>query len=193
MVTRTWLVLWSAAIAGACALSEPAAPAEPDYGTITASIRGRPWVTEITTDSIVAWYNDQTGHFTVAGSHTDPHGSFTALSITHCGPLAPGHFQFAEVDNGPYGYAALALGAIASWTEPVHFASPQAAGPHQFRELASIGAPGDGLAVEYLDLDDMVIRGSFRFHAKSPLGYVQMVISGRFAGRLFPSFSNCSI
>lgn len=178
----------------ACGLSEPSAPPDPDYGTISAQVRGQPWVSTITTDSIVAWYNEATGHFTITGSRTDATGDATRLSITRCGPLALGRFAFAKVDNGPYGYAALALGAIATWSEPMRFASPQAdAPPHIFRELSSTGTAGDGVELEYLDLDDMVIRGRFRFHAVSPMGYVQLVITGRFSGRIFPSFSECAI
>lgn len=193
MSKHSILGLLLVATLGACGLSEPSAPPDPDYGTITAQVRGEPWVSVITTDSIVAWYNEESGHFTIAGSRTEATGDATSLAITRCGPLTLGRFEFAPVDNGPYGYAALALGAIATWSEPMRYASPQVEGPHLFRQLSSTGSPGDGVDIEYLDLDDMVIRGSFRFHAVSPMGYVQLVISGRFSGRIFPSFSGCEI
>lgn len=194
MVKRPCLGLLLAAALGACGLSEPSPPPDPDYGTITAQVRGAPWVSVITTDSIVAWYNEATGHFTITGSRTERSGDVTSLAIVHCGPLTLGRFAFAKVDNGPFGYAALALGAIATWSEPMRFAAPQADDPpHIFRELSSIGAAGDGVDIEYLDLEDMVIGGRFRFHAVSPMGYVQLVITGRFSGRMFPSFSECAL
>lgn len=187
------LALLLASALSACGLSEPSTPPDPEYGTITAQVRGEPWTSVITTDSIVAWYNVETGHFTVTGSRVEPNGDATRLRITHCEPLALGRYEFTRVDNGPYGYAALALGAIASWSEPMRLASPQAAGASGFRELASTGAVGDALVIEYLDLEEMVVRGSFRFHALSPMGYVQLVITGRFYGRIFPSFQECEI
>jgi hypothetical protein len=187
------LGLLVASVVSACGVSDPSAPSDPDYGTISALIRGEPWVSVITTDSIVAWYNKDTGHFSIIGSRTEASGDATTLSITRCAPLTTGPFDFARVDNGPYGYAALARGAIATWSEPMRFASPQVEGPYVFRHLSSTGTPGDGVDIEYLDLDDMVIRGSFRFHAVSPLGYVQLLITGRFFGRIFPSFAECSI
>jgi hypothetical protein len=181
-------------VLSACSLSDPSAGPDPDYGTISARVRGEPWVSVITTDSIVAWYNEASGHLMITGSRTEPSGDATRLSIMHCGPLVRGRMEFAEVNNGPYGYAALALGAIATWSEPMRFASPQTDDPpHIFRELSSTGMAGDGVDIEYLDLNDMVIRGSFRFHAVSPMGFVQLLITGRFSGRIFPSFSECQI
>jgi hypothetical protein len=182
-----------AGVLSGCNLADPSAEPDPDYGTISARVRGEPWVSVITTDSIVAWYNAESGHFTIAGSRIGETGDATTLAITRCGPLTSGRFEFARVDNGPYGYAALALGAIATWSEPMRYASPQVDGPHVPRQLSSTGTPGDGVDIEYLDLDDMVIRGSFRFHAVSPMGFVQLRITGRFSGRIFPSFSGCAI
>lgn len=182
-----------AGVLSACSLGDPSAEPDPDYGTISAQVRGEPWVSVITTDSIVAWYNKESGHFTIAGSRNEAPGDATALAIIRCGPLTPGPFEFARVDNGPYGYAALALGAIATWSEPMRYASPQVEDLHLFRQLSSTGTPGDGVDIEYLDLEDMVIRGSFRFHAVSPMGFVQLLITGRFSGRIFPSFSACEI
>lgn len=182
-----------AGVLSACTLADPSAEPDPDYGTISARVRGEPWVSVITTDSIVAWYNEETGHFTVTGSRVAPNGDATRLRITHCEPLALGRYAFTRVDNGPYGYAALALGAIASWSEPMRFASPQAVGASGFRELSSTGSAGDALVIEHLNLEEMVVRGSFRFHAVSPMGFVQLLISGQFSGRIFPSFSGCAI
>ncbi|MFN2316455.1 MAG: hypothetical protein ABR551_01330 [Gemmatimonadales bacterium] len=194
MPTCRCLSLLVAGLLTACGLSEPSALPDPDYGTISAQVRGEPWVSAVTTDSIVAWYNEATGHLTIRGSHTEASGDATSLAMVRCGPLAPGRFAFAKVDNGPYGYAALALGAIATWSEPMRFASPHSDNPpHSFRELTSTGSAGDGVDIEYLDLDDMVIRGSFRFHAVSPMGYVQLVIHGKFSGRIFPSFDECAL
>lgn len=177
----------------ACELSGPGNPHDPDYGTITATVRGQAWTSEITTDSIVAWYNDSTGHLMIAGSRTDDAGDNTSLALLRCGSLTTGHFGFAHTANGPFGYTALALGVVGSWTEPMRVASPQVDEPFVFRELSSIGAPGDALVIEALDLDDMVIRGRFQFQAVSPLGYVQLQIAGRFAGRIFPSFQACEL
>lgn len=193
MLKHRW---WGLVLAGnlsACTLAEPSAEPDPDYGTITAQVRGEPWVSVITTDSIVAWYNEATGHFTVTGSRIAPNGDATRLQIAHCEPLALGRYDFTRVDNGPYGYAALALGAIGTWSEPMRFASPQAAGASGFRELSSIGAAGDALVIEHLNLEEMVVQGRFRFHAVSPMGFVQLLITGRFSGRIFPSVSECEI
>lgn len=165
-----------AGLAG-CGLSDPGAPPDPPFGSITTLVGGRTWISQPEPDQVIAEWNPAGGYLALEGEGQDPSGDRRSLALYSCHtlPLSPTGagtmiitaFFDRLVTPGAYGF----------WRVSI-------ASPAYSLEALSTGAQGDHLTVDHLDAVNRTIRGSFRFHAATQDGAFSYLVTGRFAGRV---------
>jgi len=177
----------------ACASTSPSDLPPEQFGAIVALVRGRPWISDPSSDSVVATYDPSSQRLIIGGSRTDRYGYHTGLALDICAALEQRTYAFASTPNGPFGFDAMKLGVLGQWWEPAETLPERVTGPYVSLAFSSRGGPDDELVIEQIDLLANQIRGSFRFQAFSPTGQVVASISGRFSGRLAQRSARCSI
>ena len=192
MRTVRSLVVVHAAFLTACELTGPTTSPAPQFGRITAVVFDERWISTLRPDSVVAYYDSETGRLQVFGLRPDSRGRDASLSLEVCGPPIPRAYPFASVWNGPYGPERLALGAAADFWLPVDLPG----GGNEFFTavgFGSTGDPGDSLIVKEIDLKKGTIRGSFTFGAKSAGGTYAFRAAGSFWGRVVAHPGRCAV
>jgi len=165
----------------ACDSTAPEALPGERFGQIQVRVRNRLWIGEFGPDSVLGHYDHVIGRLTMYASRRDQYGRHQNLTISLCTKPGQSAYRFAALSRGPYGLDAIALGARGSWYEPI---SPRPQ-PQEFIThwtLVSSGHPRDSIVFEALQ--PWYVRGSFRFHAATFDGNEEVLLEGRFFGRV---------
>ena len=167
----------SASLAAALLLAcgEPVGPSvqPPErFGSVTALIDGRPWISSYALDSLVAAYDTISGQLQVLGyefrAGFDPHIDLFVRTDAGVGAYHLGDF-FAP--------------AFGQWTTGLASGRPRAS-VERLRLFVSTGSSVDSLVIEELNLVSRRIRGRFNFAARVPHETTLVQLSGRFAGKI---------
>lgn len=177
----------------ACDLTGPHDLPPDQFGAVTALVRGKPWISDPSPDSVIATYDSVTKRLTIGASNADQLGYYRGLALDVCDVLEVRQYAFAPTPNGPYGYAAFVLGVVGQWWEPAGNISKPPGESYALNSLLSHGETGDMFAIEELDFPRRRIRGSFRFRAYTLSGSFVKDIHGRFYGRLELRTLPCSV
>lgn len=167
----TRFVLAAVLVAGCYESTEPNRGPPERFGAVTAVIDGRQWVSSYFQDSTVAFYEPATGRLQITGQKL-------------VGEIPPTLHIFVDASGGPgtYVFGAMGKPALGQW-----FELGPAARPHDRGVLLgyqSVGAVGDFVVIEELDLTTRVVRGQFRFVARLIRSEKEVRVTGRFAGRV---------